>query len=87
MIDFRLPEPDDDSTKLARECPRWNHHSCQGFADAHLPLLTPDERRPVYEEVSKDRYQLDAHRCITGHTTSNIGFESSIHVYITMLCL
>ena len=85
MMDFGLPEPADDSTELARERLRWNHHSCQGFVDVHLPLLTPDEQRPVYEEVSKVRYQFDAHICITSHTTSNIGFESSIHVYITML--
>ena len=60
-----------NSTELARERLRWNRHSCQGFADAHLPLLTPDEQLPVYEEVSKVWYQLNAHRCITGHATSS----------------
>ena len=52
MTDFGLPEPTDDTTKLARERLRWDRCSCQGFADAHLPLLTPDEQPPIYEEVS-----------------------------------
>ena len=69
MMDFELPEPADDLTELARERLRWNRHSCQGFADAHLPLLTPDEQRPVYEEVSN-------------YYSSKIGFESSINVYV-----
>ena len=51
MTDFGLPEPDDDSTKVAREHLRWDRRSCQQYLDAHLPLLTPDEQRPIYEEV------------------------------------
>ena len=52
MTDFGLPEPADDTTELARERLRWDRRSCQGFVDAHLPLLTPDEQLPIYEEVS-----------------------------------
>ena len=52
MTDFGLPEPADDTTELARESLRWDRRSCQGFADAHLPLLTHDEQLPIYEEVS-----------------------------------
>ena len=52
MTDFGLAEPADDTTELARECLHWDCHSCQGFTDAHLPLLTPDEQLPIYEEAS-----------------------------------
>ena len=51
MTDFGLPEPADDSTEVARERLRWDRRSCQQYLDAHLPLLTPDEQRPIYEEV------------------------------------
>jgi hypothetical protein len=51
MADFGLPEPADDSTEVARKCLRWARRSCQDYVDAHLPLLTPDEQRPIYEEV------------------------------------
>ena len=51
MTDFGLPEPADDSTEVARERLRLDRRSCQQYLDAHLPLLTPDERRPIYEEV------------------------------------
>ena len=50
MADFGLPELADDSTE-ARERLRWEWRSCQQYADDHLPLLTPDEQRPIYEEV------------------------------------
>ena len=50
MTDFGLPEPADYTTELAKEQLHWDHRSCQGFADAHLPLLTPDEQLPIYEE-------------------------------------
>ncbi len=42
MTDFGLPEPADDTTKVARECLRWDPQSCQQYLDAHLPLLTQD---------------------------------------------
>ena len=51
MTDFGLPEPADDSTEVARERLRWDRRSCQQYLDAHFPLLTPDEQRPIYEEV------------------------------------
>ena len=51
MTDFGLPEPADDSTEVARERLRSDRRSCQQYLDAHLPLLTPDEQRPIYEEV------------------------------------
>lgn len=51
MADFGLPEPADDSTEVAQERLRWDRRSCQDYVDAHLPLLTPDEQRPIYEEV------------------------------------
>ena len=40
-------------TEVARERLRWDRRSCQQYAylDAHLPLLTQDEQRPIYEEV------------------------------------
>ncbi len=49
--DFGLPEPADDCTEVARERMRWDPHSCQGYVDANLPLLTADEQTPIYEEV------------------------------------
>ena len=61
LTDFGLPEPADDTPELARERLRWDRHSCQGFADAHLLLLTPDEQLPIYEEVSNGLCQAYAH--------------------------
>ena len=52
MTVFGLPEPADDTTELARGRLRWDHRSCQGFVDTHLPLLTPDEQLLIYEELS-----------------------------------
>ena len=51
MSDLGLPEPMDDSRELQRELLRWDRAQCQEFVDAHLPLLTPDEQQPIYDQI------------------------------------
>ena len=68
MTDFGLPEPADDTTELAREHLRWDRRSCQGFVDALLPLLTPDEQLPIYEEVSDGVCRAYTHTLNSDHT-------------------
>ena len=51
MSDFGLPEPVRELTEVDRERLRWNRERCQQFTDAHLPLLSPDEQRVVFDEV------------------------------------
>ena len=51
MSDFELPEPVRELMEVNQELLRWNRESCQQFVDAHLPLLSPDEQRTIFEEV------------------------------------
>ena len=51
MSDFGLPEPARGRTEVEQELLHWNQQDCQQFVDEHLPLLTRDEQRAVFDEV------------------------------------
>ena len=79
MTDFGLPEPADDTTELTRECRRWDRRSCQGFVDTHLPLLTPDEQLPIYEEVSDGLCRAYTHTLNSEHTALQKILNFALH--------
>ena len=51
MSDYGLPEPVRELMEVNRELLRWNRESCRRFVDAHLPLLSPDEQRVIFDDV------------------------------------
>ena len=51
MSDFRRPEPVYELIEMDQLFFRWNRESYQQSADAHLPLLSPDEQRAIYDQM------------------------------------